>query len=99
MAYKLTLKQRAVLRSALTHYPNWVGAADAGQRVTLASLHTRGLMDRKRRDGKPDQTSDVMGAQFPKRASCGYYYRPTKDLWADWIIRQRGKAQTAKVPA
>lgn len=91
MASDLTRKQKAVLRSALTHYPNWVGAADAGQRVTLASLHTRGLMDRKRRDGKPDLRTE--------RASCGYYYRPTAELWANWIIRQRGKAQTAKIPA
>ena len=44
---KSTAMQRASIRRALLVHPAWVRASYAGERVTLASLYYRGLMERR----------------------------------------------------
>lgn len=47
MARTLSDLQRAALRRALEAYPDSIRSITAGDRVTLSSLHTRGLLTRR----------------------------------------------------
>lgn len=48
---RLTTQQRHVLARVILA-DGWVRAASSGERVTLASLWRRGLLDRRTRDGR-----------------------------------------------
>lgn len=68
MARKLTERQKAVLLNVVRAWraDEWYRAADHGERVTLASLHTRGFLVRRTRRG-------VEGA-----ADAAYEYQPAE---------------------
>ncbi len=59
MAFKMTQRQRMVLAAVWRAHAagKWYRAADSGERVTLASLHGHGLLDRRAWRGVEGQSN------------------------------------------
>jgi len=82
MAAQLTQPQRAQLVRALRARQDgteWIRSQDHGQRVTLASLYTRGLLTR-RAWAKAGTTSPA------------HEYRMADDLYEAWLRKQQPQA-------
>lgn len=78
-AATLTRPQRQQLVRALQARQagtDWIRSEDNGQRVTLASLYYRGLLDRRAWAGG-------------HTTSPAYEYRMADALWADWQERKQ----------